>query len=123
MEDGKSYGLEPGQSTKYGEIYSVSMYHQLHCLGLLRQNYWRVLDAIGANDHVALEAEYEKQTANAHTGHCFDYIRQGLQCAGDMTLEWPRTDADGRRFQVDGYGMSHVCKSPVRKSSSIKTNP
>jgi hypothetical protein len=48
-----------------------------------------------------------------HVYHCFDYIRQALMCAGDLTLEWPRTEKDGRRFAVDGWGISHQCKSWV----------
>lgn len=31
-------------------------------------------------------------------------------CAGDLTLEWPRTEKDGRRFAVDGWGVEHVCR-------------
>jgi len=45
--------------------------------------------------------------------HCFDYIRQALMCAGDMTVEWPRTEEDGRRFAVDGWGVTHECKDWV----------
>jgi hypothetical protein len=45
--------------------------------------------------------------------HCFDYLRQALQCAGDLALEWPRTEKDGRRYSVDGWGVPHLCKSWV----------
>ena len=31
-------------------------------------------------------------------------------CAGDLTLEWPRTEVDGRRFAVDGWGIEHECR-------------
>jgi len=34
-------------------------------------------------------------------------------CSADMTLEWPRTEKDGRRFQVDGGNIPHVCASEV----------
>jgi hypothetical protein len=34
-------------------------------------------------------------------------------CAGDMTVEWPRTEADGRHFAFDGWGVAHECKSWV----------
>jgi len=49
----------------------------------------------------------------AHVGHCIDYIRQGIMCAGDMSLEWPREEPDGRRVAVDGWGAQHVCRSWV----------
>lgn len=47
--------------------------------------------------------------------HCFDYLRQGVMCQGDLTLEWPRTEEDGtgRRFAVDGWGVGHVCRAWV----------
>ena len=45
--------------------------------------------------------------------HCFDYIRQALMCHADLTVEWPRTEADGRRFAVDGWGIEHQCTSWV----------
>ena len=48
-----------------------------------------------------------------HIPHCFDYIRQALMCAGDLTLEWPRTEKNGQRFAVDGWGVPHQCKSWV----------
>lgn len=34
-------------------------------------------------------------------------------CAGDLTLEWPREEEDGRRFAVDGWGVGHVCRGWV----------
>ena len=44
-----------------------------------------------------------------HVLHCFDYLRQGIMCAADSTLEWPRQEVDGRRFAVDGWGVEHQC--------------
>jgi hypothetical protein len=54
-----------------------------------------------------------------HVYHCFDYIRQALMCAGDLTLEWPRTEKNGQRFAVDGWGVSHQCKSWVCQQSVL----
>lgn len=34
-------------------------------------------------------------------------------CAGDMTVEWPREEEDGRRFAFDGWGIKHECRSWV----------
>ena len=48
-----------------------------------------------------------------HVGHCFDYLRQSIICSGDMSLEWPKVEPDGRRFEVDGWGIPHECKSWV----------
>lgn len=32
-------------------------------------------------------------------------------CAGDMSMEWPRTESDGRKIAVDGWGIVHECKN------------
>lgn len=45
-----------------------------------------------------------------HVGHCFDYLRQSLMCAGDMSVEWPRVESDGRKIAVDGWGVEHRCR-------------
>jgi hypothetical protein len=37
-----------------------------------------------------------------HDAHCFDYIRQGLMCSGDLTVE-------GFTEYGDGWGSTHKC--------------
>jgi len=49
--------------------YDVSMWHQIHCLNHIRT----VL--INGDD------------GSDHTEHCFHYLRQGILCAADTTLE------------------------------------
>ncbi|KAI0895696.1 hypothetical protein F4806DRAFT_66601 [Annulohypoxylon nitens] len=110
VKDSASYDLEPGLQSKWGEIYSVAMFHQMHCLGVIRQNYWRLVRGVLDHDE-SLYHEAEVMIETSHTGHCFDYFRQSIECSADMALEWPRTEADGRRFQVDGEGIPHVCAS------------
>jgi Mycotoxin biosynthesis protein UstYa len=43
-----------------------------------------------------------------NTKHCFDYILQGIKCAGDMTAE-PASHNDSK--VIDGWGVAHQCKS------------
>ena len=38
-----------------------------------------------------------------HDAHCFDYIRQGILCAGDTTIE-------GHTGDGHGWGSEHQCK-------------
>ncbi|KAJ6442618.1 mannosylphosphorylation protein (Mnn4) [Purpureocillium lavendulum] len=123
VEDAADYGLEPGIVTEYGEIYSVAMYHQMHCLGLVRRNFWRLVDGI-LHNRPGLTEEARAEIEDSHTGHCFDYFRQSFECSADMSLEWPRTETDGRRFQVDGAGIPHVCASKVSPvpSSAFHSN-
>jgi hypothetical protein len=52
----------------------------------------------------------------SHTEHCFDYLRQAILCAADITLE---------RVRVDGsidIGSPRVCKDWSRVRSMIDTN-
>lgn len=104
--------------TENGGVYMLSMYHQLHCLGVLREHYWRLLDGALDNDASVIE---EADNKRHHTGHCFDYLRQSVECSADMTLEWPRTEEDGRRFKTDGWGVPHVCTNKVSTMSHCPT--
>lgn len=38
-----------------------------------------------------------------------------------MTVEWPREEADGSRFAVDGWGITHECKSWVSVPEMISS--
>jgi len=104
VPDSEKYTLPPGEKTFYGEIYSVSLFHQLHCLGQLRKYYWLLVDGVMSNS-TSLRPVVEGLLgpSGEHVSHCFDYLRQTLQCAGDMALEWPRKEEDGTRFAVDGW--------------------
>ncbi|CRG90843.1 hypothetical protein PISL3812_07889 [Talaromyces islandicus] len=102
VENGAKYGLQPGVQKESGEIYSVSMFHQIHGLGVIRRDYYKLAMGIQTDDPTAVKEEAERQLAYEHTGHCFDYLRQAFECSADMTLEWPRTEKDGRRFKTEG---------------------
>ena len=95
----------------------------MHCLGELRKHYWILLDGMTNNDTVIIgKAQKLLGPAGVHVHHCFDYLRQTIMCAGDMSMEWPRTEADGRRVAVDGWGIPHTCKSwvsGVRKEDGL----
>ena len=45
----------------------------------------------------------------AHPEHCFDYLRQYLQCNLKLDFEKARVDQDGKRRSADGWGVSHQC--------------
>ncbi|KAK2589587.1 hypothetical protein QQS21_012737 [Conoideocrella luteorostrata] len=106
VKDAAKYGLEPGIDTGRGEIYSVSLYHQIHCLGLVRKNYWRVVNGI-VNADAEITEFARSELSGSHTAHCFDYFRQSFECSADMSLEWTQPGSK----QVDGVGIPHVCTS------------
>jgi hypothetical protein len=116
VKDWPSYDFQPGQNTSWGMIYSVALFHQMHCLGQLRRFSYLFLDAIVKGDAAQLKEikhMFGELDHAEHMNHCFDYLRQTIACAGDMAMEWPRTEPDGRRFAVDGWGIPHECKSWV----------
>ncbi|KGO43450.1 Protein of unknown function DUF3328 [Penicillium expansum] len=111
----EDYNLKPGILTQTSvERYSVTMYHELHCLALLRRYYWHLVDAVSNGWHEDARQEMvREQLYNHHPHHCFAYLAQGIMCNADLTMEWARVEKDGRRFQVEGWGIPHhQCKDP-----------
>lgn len=112
VSDSEKRGLPRGQKVKHGEIYSVAMYHQLHCLARMRKMHWLYLDAITTGE-MAMAKSVSGRTQSDHVQHCIDYLRQSILCNGDMTLEWPKLDGVSSGVKVDGWNIPHTCKSPV----------
>jgi hypothetical protein len=116
IPDWEKYDLPLGQNTSYGMIYSTAVFHQLHCLGQLRRFSFMFMDSIIEEDKDKMEEikyMFGQMSHGTHLLHCFDYLRQSIQCAGDMAMEWPRTETDGSRYAVDGWDIPHECKSWV----------
>ena len=101
------YGLPPGINGRQDvDEYGVAVFHQLHCLGVLRQGWFAFL------------ADLDPVTENkyAHLGtaaaiHCFEYLRQSVMCSADTTIEsvsyW---GFDGKVHGAHGWGVQHQCK-------------
>nr|A0A8J9WH54.1 RecName: Full=UstYa family oxidase phomYa; AltName: Full=Phomopsin biosynthesis cluster protein Ya [Diaporthe leptostromiformis]BDA39139.1 DUF3328 [Diaporthe leptostromiformis] len=120
-------GLPPGRPVPddpKSAVYGISMFHQLHCLIMIREIYYGILlgeynttmfhvemdNADGGADKDNHEHEHDrsgKAFKIKHTKHCFDYLQQSIRCAGLMQVEMPQ-GPDRNIF--DGYGSPHVCK-------------
>lgn len=74
-----------------GPGYMMSVFHNLHCLSYLAEHFQR---GYGGK-------ELTKEVAH-HAAHCFSYVRQGITCNADVTLEG-ETDAG------PGEGSEHEC--------------
>ena len=72
--------------------FMLSMFHQLHCLRLIRSG---------------LAGDYRAPT-QGHFGHCLNYLRQMILCKPDLTLE--PGDVLERDFSVERQGSVHVCE-------------
>ncbi|CZT05096.1 uncharacterized protein RAG0_11329 [Rhynchosporium agropyri] len=99
MPESKSIEGDPEE----GEVYSLSITHQLHCLAVIR--------------HVIMK--YEKKDKSRYAGegheyHCIDYIRQAILCAGDTTLDYAAivkgSDGVERRLGFTGANSTHQCR-------------
>ncbi|ORY17589.1 hypothetical protein BCR34DRAFT_22113 [Clohesyomyces aquaticus] len=74
-----------------GPGYMMSSFHQLHCLSYLANHFQRGYGGVALDEEVA-----------HHAAHCFNYIRQGIMCAADTTLE-------GKTGDGPGEGSEHEC--------------
>ncbi|KAM3416503.1 hypothetical protein BST61_g8093 [Cercospora zeina] len=125
-------GREPSKQDKSqsGAFYDLSVFHQLHCLVKIREHVRLVEFALHeivrdrSEENDELTKDYvrrllEPLRQERHVGHCFDYLRQGIMCAGDMGLEGVvvgevmgnGVERRGSGRVVDGWGMKHECKS------------
>ncbi|OAX33771.1 hypothetical protein K503DRAFT_794403 [Rhizopogon vinicolor AM-OR11-026] len=85
-----------------GRMFGISMFHQIHCLQMLRL---ALID--GPNDH---------------NGHCLNYLRQVILCNSDITLDPLRDDLDGTAAATDGLGVTHVCRDWLRVYAYVTEN-
>ncbi|KAI0016086.1 hypothetical protein F4780DRAFT_713451 [Xylariomycetidae sp. FL0641] len=102
IPEGRGFVQLHGDASGSEGRYCVSVFHQLHCLDMLRRGYYAAAGSTGAAD----TEQHSHTTQSAHMQHCFDYIRQALMCAADPTLE-ERNDTIGG---VRGWGTTHQCR-------------
>lgn len=119
MPDPEVLGLTPNRDVVPGmdNVYMISAMHQLHCLQKLQAMYARLRDrhqdaassvnTSSAPSSAAAAADWERN----HAAHCFDYLRQGVICAADGTLEGPDADPEPSQSRLRGWGVAHECRS------------
>ncbi|KAI0942531.1 hypothetical protein AcW1_003135 [Taiwanofungus camphoratus] len=71
-------------------LFAVTMYHELHCLRMLNLAFSKTA------------------STSAHIRHCLDYLRQGILCSPDLTLEPGHFEE--KDFEVERMGSTHTCK-------------
>ncbi|KAH7369675.1 hypothetical protein BKA65DRAFT_544407 [Rhexocercosporidium sp. MPI-PUGE-AT-0058] len=73
-----------------GYMGNIEVFHQLHCLNRIRKLFYNQTRE-DVHDEIP-------EMREPHTTHCFEYLRQVLQCHGDvgiMSLGW---DAEGEAY-------------------------
>lgn len=106
-------GLDPDTSLaitdprdgKPGYRVAVEVFHQLHCLNLLRQNIYKdYYSPLGGDTSAAAE------DLQGHLDHCIDALRQFVMCQGDIgvfSFHYPLNDGD----PWPNYSTPHTCRN------------
>ncbi|KAK4498486.1 hypothetical protein PRZ48_011144 [Zasmidium cellare] len=89
--------------------YCLSVFHQLHCVAMLRN----ALNSMRSEGKIMThDAGDDDQDPLVHVDHCIDYLRQAIMCSGDMTLEhYTMLDNGTLGPGVNGYFVNHQCKN------------
>ncbi|KAB8072075.1 hypothetical protein BDV29DRAFT_158911 [Aspergillus leporis] len=77
-----------------------TVFHDLHCLNMIRQNLHYYWDYYPHNNASILKP---------HLDHCIDSIRLSLMCSGDMTVAPIIWDYNKGRFIPD-FEVHHTCR-------------
>ncbi|KAL7801327.1 hypothetical protein V8C44DRAFT_370803 [Trichoderma aethiopicum] len=92
------------------QVYSMAVFHQLHCLYAIMDIYNNLTSPAlkTQRDSVQQAVSNINSDSHGHINHCFSYLRQSLMCCGDTALEGqiPNSKISG----TDGTGAIHMCK-------------
>ncbi|KAL7907515.1 hypothetical protein GGI35DRAFT_470713 [Trichoderma velutinum] len=92
-------------STDGSGRFCVAAFYQLHCLFLIYADFRRAVTGKLSHDEA-------QKLHDAHSLHCFDYLRESIICAADSALGPFRSPFDGgtKGNGVDGFGTVHQCR-------------
>ncbi|KUJ21547.1 uncharacterized protein LY89DRAFT_767551 [Mollisia scopiformis] len=118
IDNPEEHGFPPGLPNGPGgqrNVYGLSYAHQLHCLMMIRNEYHALQrneskQILGPDGEASLDTMTKRRIH--HIEHCFDYLRQSVECVSDMTIEWadPEPDELGNLYHINGYGVLHQCR-------------
>jgi len=86
-----------------GRAFAIALYHQLHCVNALRFSYTVARDGL-VTDPEALRKKI------GHDNHCFQFIRQSIQCRADNSLV-PLQANRNLSLAATGFGNTHRCRN------------
>jgi hypothetical protein len=117
VEDWKGKSLPAPIHTRGKDMYNIAVFHQLHCLHTLAEEFGHLLagrrtghNHEGRSSSSMGKGEGEDEDAMmVHIRHCFEYIKTSLTCCADTALEGQKADID--QPAADGFGSHHVCRN------------
>ncbi|OKL64633.1 hypothetical protein UA08_00947 [Talaromyces atroroseus] len=87
---------------------ATEVFHQLHCLNLIRQHsYKEYYDVDGRRPPGLTDSP---ATLRLHVDHCIDILRQNIMCTGDtsvITHNW----VQGYQFPYPNFNTQHKCRN------------
>ncbi|KAI0080783.1 hypothetical protein K474DRAFT_1636716 [Panus rudis PR-1116 ss-1] len=95
----------PGDEEHY--ILVLSVFHQLHCLNLMRKIFFREHYTDPETGYVA---GYSPERLTGHYMHCIDTLRQAVMCASDISpIVWQWNERVGKA--TPAMNVAHSCRS------------
>ncbi|KAJ7048674.1 hypothetical protein C8F01DRAFT_1379621 [Mycena amicta] len=98
-----------------GQPFEPAIYHQLHCLSVLRRRFISSDDGTTSQNKTAW-----------HVHHCMNYLRQAILCNADTTLEPSYLfHLDGRNGTVpaaSGMDVVHECQDWTQLRQFVEEN-
>lgn len=115
--DGAVY-LKSSQSERTME-YTVSIYHQLRCLDIIRRN---IVEVERRKHH-----EPEFNAITPATQHCINYLREMVLCRGDLDLETiaglPKSDVILYQYQCWDWEAVYSAVKNNQDTHRLEYNP
>ncbi|KAI3323785.1 hypothetical protein HD806DRAFT_522347 [Xylariaceae sp. AK1471] len=108
---GNNRTLKPWHDGKGGYHGQLEVFHQLHCLNLIRQYTWRDWyfrhpDIVRiSGDMAASDVE-----ARMHTDHCIEAVRLALMCHGDTTPAITVMNPKAPRGEMSDFSPAKKCR-------------
>ena len=86
-----------------GRAFAVALYHQLHCVNALRFSYTVARDGLETDPEIL-------RNKVGHDNHCFQFLRQSIQCKADNSLVPISTNHNASLASM-GFGVTHRCRN------------
>ena len=102
------------------DLYNVAVFHQMHCLHMLAEEFSNLIEGrsmsdtrskrSGNNGRRGSDHDIEDEDLMMwHIRHCFEYIKTSLTCCADTALEGQKKDTE--LPATDGFGAYHMCRN------------
>ncbi|MCJ1402924.1 hypothetical protein MMC11_006145 [Xylographa trunciseda] len=95
-----------------GYAANIDVFHQLHCLNLIRQYTWREYyeaypDRVETPSDIVLDT---KEGLRTHVDHCIETLRLNLMCHGDVTPYIFVKESDDDILGTADFNAHHKCR-------------